>query len=196
MSYQLRGIRRRYARKIRRKAGLRSKLLIRAFAEVPQEHYLGLGPWKVLTQRGYRQTPDANPRHLYDDVLVGIFPERLLNNGLPSALAGWFDHLDLKQGESIVHIGCGTRYYSAILAHAVGLNGHVTAVEIDDELAPRAKANLSHLPQVEVVHGDGSAFDFKVADAVFVNAGATHVPTHWIEMLRPGARLVFPLIYP
>ena len=205
MSYRLRGVRRRYARKIRRKAGLRSKLLVQAFAEVPREHYLGPGPWKVLTSRkrgvrlrgnnfGYRLTPTAHPRHIYDDILVGIFPERLLNNGLPSALAGWFDHLDLKQGESVVHIGCGTGYYSAILAHVMGPSGHVTAVEIDDELAPRAKANLSHLSQVEVVHGDGSVFDFSAADAIFVNAGATHVPAGWIEMLRPGARLIFPLI--
>ncbi len=205
MSYPLRGVRRRYARKIWRKAGLRSKLLVRAFAEVPRERYLGPGPWKVLTSRkrgvrwrannfGYRLTATAHPRHIYDDILVGIFPERLLNNGLPSALAGWFDHLDLKRGESVVHIGCGTGYYTAILAHAVGPGGHVTGVEIDDELAPRAKANLSHLPQVEVVHGDGTAFDFSGADAIFVNAGATDVPTRWIRMLRPGARLIFPLI--
>lgn len=180
-------------------------MLVRAFAEVPREHYLGPGPWKVLTSRkrglrwrgntfGYRLTPNTHPRYIYDDILVGIFPERLLNNGLPSALALWFDNLELKRGERVVHIGCGTGYYSAILAHVVGPVGHVTAVEIDDELALRAKANLSPLSDVEIVHGDGSAFDFSEADAVFVNAGATHVPLRWIDSLRAGARLMFPLI--
>ena len=180
-------------------------MLVRAFAEVPREHYLGPGPWKVLTSRkrglrwrennfGYRLTPDAHPRHLYDDILVGIFPERLLNNGKPSGLALWFDNLELGRGERVVHIGCGTGYYSAILADVVGPGGHVTAVEIDDELAPRAKDNLAHLAHVEVVHGDGSVFDFSKADAVFVNAGATHVPVRWIDSLRVGARLMFPLI--
>ncbi|MGO9607948.1 MAG: hypothetical protein ACLQAT_31865 [Candidatus Binataceae bacterium] len=95
----LAGARRRYARKLRRKAHLRSRLLVRAFAEVPREHFLGPGPWKILDlRRGarrrirnhrtprtfldfYRTTPDSRPRHLYDDVLVGIFPERMLNNG-------------------------------------------------------------------------------------------------------------------
>jgi len=73
MSYPLGGVRRRYARKIWRKAGLRAKLLVRAFAEVPRERYLGPGPWKVLTSRkggvrrrannfGYRLTPTAHPR--------------------------------------------------------------------------------------------------------------------------------------
>ena len=143
---------------------------------------------------GYRLTTNAHPRHIYDDILVGILPERLLNNGLPSGLALWFDNLELKRGERVVHIGCGTGYYSAILANVVGQAGHVTAVEIDDELAPRAKANLAHLAHVEVVHGDGSAFDFSGADAIFVNAGATHVPARWIDSLRFGSRLIFPLI--
>src|SRR5215469_2748709 len=198
----LSGARKRYARKIRRKACVRSRLLLRAFAEVPRERYLGPGPWKILSRRfsdqlrgrWYRPTPDANPRHLYDDVLVGILPERLLNNGQPSGLARWFDNLNLKRGEHIVHVGCGTGYYTAILAHVVGPAGHVTAVEIDNELAPRAKANLAHLRQVEVIHGDGSTFDFGSADVVFVNAGASHVPPYWIDTMRSGARLMFPLI--
>ena len=204
-SDKLSGVRIRYARKIRRKAHLRSKFLVRAFAEVPRQHYLGPGPWKVLTSRkrglrwrannfGYRLTPNSHPRYIYDDILVGIFPERLLNNGLPSALARWFDNLELKRGKRVIHVGCGTGYYSAILAHVVGPSGHVTAVEIDDELAPRANANLSHLAHVEVVHGDGSVFDFSNADAVFINAGATHVPARWIDSLRVGARLMFSLI--
>ena len=202
MSNILSRVRKRYARKIRRKAHIRSKTLVRAFAEVPREQYLGPGPWKILSQRPrdylrghwYRTTRDAHPRHLYDDVLVGIFPDRLLNNGQPSGLAGWFEQLDLERGERVIHVGCGTGYYTAILAHVVGPSGHVTAVEIDGELAARAKANLAHLHHVEVVHGDGSAFDFSSADAVFVNAGATHVPARWIESMRPGARLMLPLI--
>lgn len=201
----LSGASKRYARKIRRKGFVRSRLLVRAFAEVPREDYLGPGPWKVLrsskrrflwrsNNTPYRVTPNSHPRHIYDDILVGILPERFLNNGLPSALARWFDNLELKRGERVIHIGCGTGYYTAILANVVGPTGHVTAVEIDDDLAPRAKANLSRLANVEVVHGDGSAFDFSDADAVFVNAGATHVPARWIDSLPVEARLMFPLI--
>src|SRR6266849_1021360 len=87
----LNGARRRYARKVRRKAHLRSKLLIRAFAETPRERYLGPPPWKILTLKGYRIPRKSHPRRLYDDVLVGILPERFLNNGQPYALAMRFD---------------------------------------------------------------------------------------------------------
>jgi protein-L-isoaspartate(D-aspartate) O-methyltransferase len=190
----LNGTRRRYARKVRRKAQLRSKLLIRAFAETPRERYLGPPPWKLLTLKGYRVPRKSHPRYLYDDVLVGILPERFLNNGQPSGLAMWFDALDLKRNERVVHIGCGTGYYTAILANVVGTGGHVRAFEIDAELAPRAARNLAHLPQVEVIHGDGSALDPGPADAIFVNAGANYPASIWLDAIPVKGRLMFPLI--
>jgi protein-L-isoaspartate(D-aspartate) O-methyltransferase len=192
------GARKRYARKIRRIAAIRSKRLVRAFAEVPREKFLGAGPWKLLIpggrKIGYVTTADAHPRHLYDDVLVGIIAERFLNNGMPSGLASWLDWLDPKPGEHAVHIGCGTGYYSAILAHTVSPGGRVTAVEIDDELAPRAAQNLAHLKNVKVVHGDGFAVDLEQADVILVNAGATRPSAKWLDAMSPSGRLVFPLI--
>lgn len=190
----LTGARNRYARKIRRKAHLRSKLLVRAFAETPREDYLGPPPWKLLSPKGYRSPHKSHPRRLYNDLLVGIIPERMLNNGLPSALAMWFDALDLKRNERVVHIGCGTGYYTAILASVVGPGGHVRAFEIDAELAPRAARNLAHLRHVEVIHGDGSALDPGPAEAIFVNAGANFPAPVWLDSLPINARLMFPLI--
>jgi protein-L-isoaspartate(D-aspartate) O-methyltransferase len=187
----LRGARWRYSRKLRRKCGLRSKLLVRAFAEVPREFYLGAPPWPILTLKGYR--PISNPHRLYDDVLVGIVPKRGLNNGQPSGLASWFDALDLKRNSSAVHIGAGVGYYSAIIAHVLGPGGHLRAIEIDDTLAPRAKQNLAHLRQVEFIHGDGTKLDLGHADAIFVNAGANYPLASWLDAMNPGARLIFPL---
>jgi protein-L-isoaspartate(D-aspartate) O-methyltransferase len=190
----LNGARRRYARKVRRKAHLRSKLLVRAFGETPREYYLGPPPWKLLTPKGYRAPRKSHPRHLYDDVLVGILPERFLNNGMPSGLAMWFDALNLKRNERVVHIGCGTGYYTAILANVVGPGGHVRAFEIDAELAPRASRNLAHLPQVEVIQGDGSTLDPGPADAIFVNAGANYPVPIWLDAIPVTGRLMFPLV--
>jgi len=190
----LNGARGRYARKIRRKAHLHSKLLVRAFAETPREDYLGRPPWKILTLKGYRVPRKSHPRYLYDDVMVGILPERLLNNGQPSGLAMWFDALNLKRNERVVHIGCGTGYYTAILANVVGPGGHVRAFEIDAELAPRAARNLAHLRQVEVIQGDGSTLDPGPADAIFVNAGANYPAATWLDAIPVNGRLVFPLI--
>ena len=209
----LTGIRRRYARKLRRKAHLRSRLLVRAFAEVRREDFMGPGPWKVipgLAKRRstharkqnpfrslltyYRTTPDSNPRHIYEDLLVGIVPERLLNNGLPSFLARCLDALELKRGNRVVHVGCGTGYYTAILAHVVGPRGKVIALEIDSEVAPRARENLSPHRNVEMLQVDGTTYDPGTVDAIFVNAGANFPCSTWLDSLSPDGRLVFPLI--
>jgi protein-L-isoaspartate(D-aspartate) O-methyltransferase len=187
-----------YAEELRAVANLQSESLVRAFAKVPRERFLGPGPWRILTPSepgsvSYRTTEDADPRHLYHNVLVAIDEERHINNGQPSGLALWFDALDLQQGNRVVHVGCGTGYYSAILAEVVGPDGQVIAIEVDPELALRAQSNLSYLGHVQVLAGDGGKIDPGASDAIFINAGATHPRAIWLDSLRPGGRLVVPL---
>jgi protein-L-isoaspartate(D-aspartate) O-methyltransferase len=188
--------RRRYAELIRQRAHLRSERVVRALAEVPREDYLGPGPWKVLRPpnlRTYEDTQDGNPAHIYDDVLVALDPARSLCNGLPSGLCAWIDSLDLREGERVAHAGCGTGYYTAIIAHMVGDKGHVTAIEFDPELAAQAKTNLAPVHCVEVVRGDASIHDAGAMDAILINAGASHPLRLWLDNLKPGGRLLFPL---
>src|SRR5207302_2906792 len=106
-------------------------------------------------------------------VLVAIDAARGLNNGQPGSLAAWLDALELRRGASVLHVGCGVGYYTAIIAETVGPEGCVTGVEVDAGLAERARANLANLPNVSVVCADGGEYDAGAADAVFVNAGAT-----------------------
>jgi protein-L-isoaspartate(D-aspartate) O-methyltransferase len=162
---------------------------------VPRERYLGPGPWRIFQPyaRVYWTTPDADPRHLYHDVLVAIDEMRLLNSGQPSFLAFLIEALDLREGDHAVHVGCGTGYFSAVMAELVGPAGRVTAVEVDADLAARSRANLTALPNVEVVHADGGEHDPGPADAVLVNAGATHPRRIWLDSLRPDGRLMLPL---
>ena len=173
-----------YAEEVRAVGNIQSEAVVRAFAKVPREQFLGPGPWKILNPWYqieasvqpiyYRNTPDSDPTHLYHNVLVGIDPKRNLNNGEPAFLGFLIDSLDLDAGAHVLHVGCGTGYYSAILAEVVGPQGHVTAIEIDSELAAIAKSNLAHMLHVSVIHGDGSEIDAETNDAILVNAGATH----------------------
>lgn len=187
-----------YAEEVRAVSNVRSAALVRAFATVPRERFLGPGPWQIVAPGPpggvpYRTTEDADPRHLYHNVLVAIDATRRLNNGQPSFLAYCLDGLDLQPREHVVHVGCGVGYYTAIVADVVGPDGHVTAVELDPDLAARARDKLIHLKHVTVIAGDGSQHDPGPSDAVFVNAGATHPPSVWLDSLRPGGRLLFPL---
>ena len=46
--------------------------------------------------------------------------------------------------KSILHIGCGSGYYSAILASLTGPHGRVTGIEVVPEVAALARQILSH----------------------------------------------------
>jgi protein-L-isoaspartate(D-aspartate) O-methyltransferase len=191
-------VRRAYAERLRVGGRLRSDALVEAFARVPRERFLGPGPWQVVervTQSGlrYTTTPDANPVHVYADVLIAIDASRGLNNGQPSGLASWIDALELRSGERVIHIGCGTGYYTAILAEIVGPGGRVVGVDIDAELAHRASQYLAGYSHVAVWYGDDVLFEPGAADAIFVNAGATHPLPEWLDALDLGGRLLIPL---
>ena len=100
-----------YAEELRFTAKLRSRAVIEAFATVPRERFLGPGPWRVLSPMAlgeYWTTEDADPRHLYHDVLIAIDEERRLNNGQPSLWARMYDSLGLTSGAHVVHVGAGT----------------------------------------------------------------------------------------
>lgn len=83
-------VRRAYAKQIMASVGLDNSDVEAAFATVQRERYLGPGPWPVWRSTGYTPTPDDDPVHLYSDGLIGIVPERGLNNGivLPCASHG------------------------------------------------------------------------------------------------------------
>jgi len=98
----------------------------------------------------------------------------------------------------VLHVGAGTGYYSAILAHLVDANradgaGRVIAYEIETHLAERAAANLAPLPQVRVRATSGAEPPLPACDVIYVNAGATHPVAAWLDAMRVGARLMFPL---
>src|SRR5258707_5171659 len=151
--------RRWFAEELRHTAHVRSPTVIEAFATVPREHFVGPGPWRVLSRLGgpdYWTIDDSDPRRLCHDVLVAIDETRRLNNGQPSLWATLFDQLAVATGDRVVHVGAGLGYYSAILAEIVGPRGDVTAIEVDAGLAERARANLARSwPQANVIATDG-----------------------------------------
>src|SRR3954452_8319802 len=115
--------RRWFAEELRYTANVRAPAVVDAFAAVPRERFLGRGPWRILSPvamaEGYWTTGDADPRHLYHDVLVAIDERRRLNNGQPSLWAFLYDRLRPLAGAHVVHVGGGTGYFTAVLAELV-----------------------------------------------------------------------------
>jgi protein-L-isoaspartate(D-aspartate) O-methyltransferase len=191
---ELAAVRRAYAKLLLAAAGIAHERIEAAIAAVPRENFVGPGPWAILRwASGYVPTPSVDPVYLYADVPIGIVPGRNLNNGAPSLHVPLLASAAPEIGNHVVHIGAGTGYYTAILAHLVGREGRVTAIEIDCELAARATANLASLPQVRVVRGNGVSAAFDPADVIYVNAGVTKPALAWLDQLSDGGRLILPL---
>jgi len=191
-----------YAQEIRFAATVATPGLVEAYARVPREKFLGPAPWQIsspearaLSVAGLRESSYVtvnNPRDLYHNVVVALDCEKGINNGQPSALASWIDALALQPGDRAFHLGCGVGYYTAIIAEVVGPGGSVVALELQSDLAARAKDNLASYANVTVHQGDGAAFDPGPCDAMFVNCGVTHPQKIWLERLRHRGRLVVP----
>jgi protein-L-isoaspartate(D-aspartate) O-methyltransferase len=187
--------RRRYTEQIRKRERISSSRLLRAFSVVPRERFLGEGPWRIRRAAGlgYRSTEDADPIHLYDDVLVAIDEGRKLDTGLPSLWAHFFDILDIREKQRVVQIGCGLGYYTAVLSEIVGPQGAVLALDCEKKLIDRARSNLREYENVEVICRDGCRDIGGKADVIIVHAGFTHPHPLWLESLRPNGRLLAPL---
>lgn len=183
-----------FARYVVLRAGVRNPRIEQAFAAVRREPFVGPGPWSIhIPGHGYLKTPNDDPAFIYQDTLVAIDVARGINIGEPSLHARCLDALALHEGDTVLQVGAGVGYYSAVLAELVGPAGKVHAYEIEASLAARAKENLARLPWVDVQARSGIADHLPKADAVYVNAGITQPSWAWLDALRPGGRLIFPL---
>jgi protein-L-isoaspartate(D-aspartate) O-methyltransferase len=150
------------------------------------------GPWRVLVGDNYVKTPSADPRYLYQNNLIALDASQGINNGEPFLHARWIGAVAPKPGEAVTHIGAGTGYYSAVLSMLVLPNGILTAYEVDERLAAQARLNLAQFENVTVVLGNAVSVPVPKSDLIYVNAGVVAPPGHWLDALRPGARMIFP----
>ena len=96
--------RRFYAEEIEATSHLRTPGLVEALATVARERFLGPGPWLVKGESDFgappRLTPDADPKHVYHNLAVGLDPARQLFNGQPGLVSLLIDTLALAPGWS------------------------------------------------------------------------------------------------
>jgi protein-L-isoaspartate(D-aspartate) O-methyltransferase len=172
-----------------------------AFASVPREAFSPPGPWKVYraTQAppyfDYETTVSDRPDELYRDVSIELEPGSFINNGLPSVIASWLRDATPPVGGSVVQIGAGLGYYTAILAHLVGEDGRVSAAEVHRPIGAQAARNLAAMEQVDLFVGDGSQLKIESADLMLVHAGISDLPPAWLHGLAPSGALVVSLTF-
>jgi protein-L-isoaspartate(D-aspartate) O-methyltransferase len=114
----------------------------------------------------------------------------------PGVVALMLDQLDAQPGERVLELGAGTGYNAALLGHLVGPAGHVTTLDVDDDLVEGARAHLAAagVTNVEALTRDGALGHAEGApyDRIIATVGAHGIPHAWLDQLAPGGRLVTP----
>ena len=144
---------------------------------------------------------DKVPRHEF--VPVELQPYAYANSPLPIGfdktisqpfiVALMTDLLDLRAEDTVLEIGTGLGYQSAILAE---LAQNVYSIEIIEELATQARQRLRRLGYTNIMlriangyHGWPEHAPF---DKVIVTAAPDLIPAPLILQLKPGGKMVVP----
>jgi protein-L-isoaspartate(D-aspartate) O-methyltransferase len=97
--------------------------------------------------------------------------------------------LKLRRGESVLEIGTGSGYFTALLA-ASGVD--VTTVEIDPALAAAARAKLARhgFTSVRLEVGDGArGWGHELYDAIVLTGSTPLLPERFPAQLKPNGRV-------
>jgi protein-L-isoaspartate(D-aspartate) O-methyltransferase len=98
---------------------------------------------------------------------------------------------------TVLEIGTGSGYSTALLADLVGRQGHVVSLDVVTDLVDRARSLLAAHGHTSttVIRADGvqGAPEYGPFDRVIAWTTATHLPAAWVTQLRPGGLMVAPL---
>jgi protein-L-isoaspartate(D-aspartate) O-methyltransferase len=112
----------------------------------------------------------------------------------PYIVALMTELLALGGEDSVLEVGTGSGYQTAILAE---MAGKVYSMEIVEPLATQAANLLSELGytnvQVELKDGNDGWPEHAPFDGIIVTAAADHVPQLLFNQLKPGGRMVIPV---
>ncbi|MGH7606297.1 MAG: protein-L-isoaspartate(D-aspartate) O-methyltransferase [Gemmatimonadales bacterium] len=159
--------------------GVRDRRVLATMARVPREWFL---PPHLA--------PDA-----YSDAPLPIGSGQTISQ--PYVVAVMTESLQLHRTDTVLEIGTGSGYQTAILAHLVEGGGTVFTIERLPDLLVEAEERFRRLglTNLRTRLGDGAAGWPEAApfDAIVVTAAAPRVPEPLAAQLAQGARLVIPL---
>jgi len=169
------GYRRQLIEQIRGR-GIDHLAILQLFDHVPRHVFLPEGVW---------------PR-AYEDAPIPIGYGQTASQ--PSLQALYLSALDIKPDETVLEIGTGSGFLTALLALTAD---RIYSVERIRELSARARGALDQLgvKNVALMVGDGTIGWRKYApfDVIVVSAASPSLPPAFIDQLAEGGRMLIPV---
>jgi protein-L-isoaspartate(D-aspartate) O-methyltransferase len=156
--------------------GIQDPLVIEAMKRVPRHRFVEEALWSQA----------------YGDYPLPIGDKQTISQ--PFMVALMTQALELRGGEKVLEIGTGSGYQAAILSQ---IASRVYSVERISRLARRARQVLDEIgcTNVNIKLSDGTIGWESEApfDGIVVTAGSPKVPSHYLEQLTIGGRLIIPV---
>ena len=159
-----------------RKKGITDEEVLSAIGSVPRHLFMDSG----------------FESHAYQDKAFPIAAEQTISQ--PYTVAFQSQLLQVEQGQSVLEIGTGSGYQTAVLTL---LGADVHSIERQHQLyrySMRQLPKLGYRPK-KLVFGDGykGLPEFAPFDRILVTAGATEIPKTLLNQLAIGGRMVIPV---
>lgn len=158
-----------------RREGIQSDSVLEAIATVPRERFV----------------PEYQKPFAYENRALPIDCGQTISQ--PYIVALMTEALELQGDESVLEIGTGSGYQTAVLSR---LARHVTTIERQEELSHQAKERLAELGMENITFyiGDGTeqldtAEQF---DAIIVTAASPELPEPLRKQLKDPGRIIIP----
>ena len=159
--------------------GISDKNILDAIKKVPRELFVN----KISIQCAYENIP------------LPVDCEQTISQ--PYVVAYMIDCLKLKKTDTVLEIGTGTGYQTAIISH---LCKKIYTIEIFNKLFNLAKFNIDKLKIKNIIYKLGNGVngwgDKNFFDAIIVSAASEEMSPQLLQNLKINGKLIFPKKYP
>ncbi len=200
----------RYVDELKERGTLKSEAVERAFRRVERHRLLEWfyledeeGEFEYAGERWIKR--DFNPQDPDPELLKLIYSDTALLTRLdppsstsqPTLVAQMLELLELEPGLNVLEIGAGTGYNAALMQELVGEEGHVTTIDIQEDVVEQTRRLLkaAGYGRIEVLAKDGFYGHPQNApyDRIVATVGCPDISWAWAEQLADDGFMLIPL---